>query len=202
MFKSLHSIETVKARLDKFKSKFRKDKAPLRIIIRTMNRRQIQAYDEKTGKAAKKDYLTYNVDFLGKDWLENDMAIRGHIEGMSTKPKFKTMFKLDTETGEHIPNKEYDGVVDDFYIELTDKNRKDVIQNIINNCNGSAIDRIKYYGHFNDSVGGRAFRCDLYSYDQFINSSLDELERLGRKEGGPQGTHVPFISKDRKGYMG
>jgi len=31
---------------------------------------------------------------------------------------------------------------------------------------------------------------------------MEDLERLGRKEGGPQGTHVPYKSKDGKGYHG
>ena len=39
-------------------------------------------------------------------------------------------------------------------------------------------------------------------YEQFVNSSFDELERLAWKEGGPQGTFVPYASKDNKGYHG
>jgi hypothetical protein len=42
---------TQKARLEKFKSKFKKDKGPLQIIINTMNRRQIPTFDKETGKA-------------------------------------------------------------------------------------------------------------------------------------------------------
>jgi hypothetical protein len=194
------SIITLKARLEKFKSKFKKDKGPLQIIINTMNRRQIPTFDKETGKAVKKDCLTYNVDFYGKDWLGNDMWIRQHVEGMSLKPTFHTTFKLDTETGEQVPKRELNGQDEEYYIELTDKNRKQVIQDIINNCNGSSIDQIRYYGHFNDSPDGRAFRCDLFTYDQFINSSMEEMERLGRKEGGPQG-NAPRFGKDRKPYM-
>ena len=196
-----HGVQTLKARLNKFKSKFKKDQGPLQIIINTMNRRQIPTFDE-TGKAIKKDYLTYNVDFYGKDWLGNDMWIRRHIEGMSKKPTFNTTFKLDSETGDQIPKKELNGVEDEFYIELTDKNRKKLIQDIINNCNGSSIDQIHYYGHFNDSPDGRGFRCNLYTYDQFINSSLEELERLGRKEGGPQGNALTLKQIKSKAGMG
>lgn len=73
---------------------------------------------------------------------------------------------------------------------------------IINKCNGTIIDKIIWYAHFPDSAKGRAFRCNLFSYEQFINSSFDELERLAWKEGGPQGTFVPYDSKDNKGYHG
>ena len=47
-----------------------------------------------------------------------------------------------------------------------------------------------------------SYRNNLFSYDQFINSSFDELERLAWKEGGPQGTFIPYDSKDNKGYNG
>jgi hypothetical protein len=40
------------------------------------------------------------------------------------KPKFRTTITLDPETGEHIPNKVFDGMTEEYYIELTEKNRK------------------------------------------------------------------------------
>ena len=47
-----------------------------------------------------------------------------------------------------------------------------------------------------------SYRNNLFSYDQFINSSFDELERLAGKEGEPQGRCVPYDSKGNKGYNG
>ena len=88
-----------------------------------MSRRQVITYDDK-GRAVKKDFLTWNVDYHGKDWLGNDLWIRGHIYGVHNEPKFKTTMKQDPETGEHIPNKEYVGSIEVYDIELTDKNRK------------------------------------------------------------------------------
>jgi hypothetical protein len=109
--------------------------------------------------------------------------------------------EMNYETGEHIPRKELNGSTDEYYIELTDKNRKQIIEDIINNSNGTIIDEILFYGHFTNSRLGPSFRCDKYTYDQFINSSMEELERLGRKEGGPQG-NAPRPTKDVKGYHG
>jgi hypothetical protein len=109
--------------------------------------------------------------------------------------------EMNYETGEHIPRKELNSSTDEYYIELTDNNRKQVIEEIINNSNATIIDEILFYGHFTNSSQGPSFRCNLYTYDQFINSSIEELE-LGRKERGPQGTHVPYKSKDKKQYMG
>jgi hypothetical protein len=48
------------------------------------------------------------------------------------------------------------------------------------------------------SKGGPSIRCDQYTYDQFINSSLDEMERLARTTPSP----IPYSKKDMKGYMG
>jgi len=114
----------------------------------------------------------------------------------------KVSTTLNPETGDHIPKKEYDGEVEEYYIELTDKTRKQLIEeDIINKSNGSTIDSIRFYGHFPNSPKCPSFHCDLYSYDQFINSSIDKLERLGRKEKGPQG-NAPYQSKDKKAYRG
>jgi hypothetical protein len=132
---------------------------------------------DKTGKAIKKDFLTYTTEYIGHDWLGNEMRVIANIEGVVTKPRMKVTTKLDPETGNHIPKKEYDGEVEEYYIELTDKNRKQVIEDIINKSNGSTIDNIISYGHFPGSIKGPAFRCAQFTYDQFINSSLDELER-------------------------
>jgi hypothetical protein len=121
---------------------------------------------------------------------------------MSSNCLYLSLFflALNPKTGDHIPIKEYDGEVEEYYIELTDKTSKQLIEDIINKSNVSTIDSITFYGHFPNSPKCPSFRCDLYSYDQFINSSIDELERLGRKEEGPQG-NAPYQSKDKKAYM-
>jgi hypothetical protein len=178
----------------KFKAKA---KPPLQIIIKTMNRRQIITYDEN-GKPVKKEFLTYRADYHAKDWLGNDLWIRSHLHGQFKKPKFRVTTTLDPETGEHVPKKEYDGTVDEYYIELTDKNRKQVIEEIINNSNGTIIDEILFYGHFLQSAKGIAFRSNTFTYDQFINSSFEELENLGRTTPSP----ARHLAKDKKSYMG
>jgi hypothetical protein len=189
-------ILAVKARYEKFKSKFKEDKGPLQIIIKSMHRRPKIIFD-KTGKAIKKDFLTYTTEYIGHDWLGNEMRVIDNIEGVFTKPRMKVTTKLDPETGDHIPKKEYDGEVEEYYIELTGKNRKQVIEDIINKSNGTFIENIKFYGHFPGSIKGPPFRCNQFTYDQFINCSLDELERLARTSQTP----IPYSKKDMKSYM-
>lgn len=189
-------ILAVKARYEKFKSKFKEDKGPLQIIIKSMHRRPKIIFDT-TRKAIKKNFLTYTTEYIGHDWLGNEMRVIYNIEGVFTKPRMKVTTKLDPETGDHIPKKEYDGEVEEYYIELTDKNRKQVIEDIINKSNGSAIDNIIFYEHFTGSIKGPPFRCNQSTYDQFINSSFDELERLARTSQ----TTIPYSCKDKKSYI-
>ena len=193
-----HDVRSEIERIAKFKAKFKEEKGKLQIIIRTMNRRQIITYDEN-GKAVKKEFLTYRADYHAKDWLGNDLWIREHLHGQFKRPKFRTTMEMNYETGEHIPRKEYDGTVDEYYIELTDKNRKQIIEDIINNSNGTIIDEILFYGHFLQSVKGIAFRSNIFTYDQCINSSIEELERVGRTTPSHS---LRYSDKDKKGYRG
>jgi hypothetical protein len=193
-----HGLLAEKERYDKFRSKFKEEKGPLQKIIKSMHRRPVVSFDEKTGKALRKDYLTYVTEYHGHDWLGNDLWIRDHIDGVYYKPKFRVTTTLNPETGDHVPKKEFDGMTEEYYIELTDKNRKHVIEDIINKSNGTFVENIKFYYHVPGSLKGPPFRCDQYTYDQFINSSLQELETLARKGIGT----VPYSSKDKKAYMG
>lgn len=187
-----------KERLDRFKAKHKENKGKLQIIIRSMHRRPIVTYD-KNGKAVIKDYLTYTVDYLGKDWLDNDINVLSHTHGVYRKPKFRTTTKLNPDTGDHEIKNEYNGGFEDvYYIELTDKNRKQVIQNIVNKSNGTLPENVLYYYHVPNSAKGMGFRCSIFTYDQFINSSPEELENLARSTPSP----VQHLLKDRKSYMG
>ena len=58
------------------------------------------------------------------------------------------------ETGDLILDKEYQGNKQVHDIELIDKNRKQVIQDIINNANGTFIDQVKFYYQVPDSTKG------------------------------------------------
>jgi hypothetical protein len=142
-----------KERHDKFKAKFNQEKGALQIIIKTMHRRPLISFDEN-GKAVKKDVLTYTTEYRAHDWLGNEINVMDNTEGVYYKPKFRTTTSLDPETGEHKPNKVFDGMTEEYYIELTEKNRKQVIEDIINKCNGTFIDNIKFYYHVPQSSKG------------------------------------------------
>jgi hypothetical protein len=189
-----HDVRSEIELISRFKAKA---KSPIQSIIRSMHRRQVVIFDEN-GKPVKKEFLTYRVDYYSKDWLGNEINILSHIHGYYKKPKLRTRMEMNYENGEHVPKREVDGAEEQYYIELTDKNRKQVIEDIINNSNGTIIDEILFYGHFPNSPKGIAFRCNIFTHDQFINSSFEELETLGRTTP----SQFRYSNKDKKGYMG
>jgi hypothetical protein len=115
-----HGVVSEKERHDKFKSKFKEEKGALQITIKSMHRRPIISFD-KNGNAVKKDVLTYVSEFHGYDWLGNDLWIRDHIDGVYYEPRFRVTTTLDPQTGDHIPNKVFDGMIEEYYVELTEK---------------------------------------------------------------------------------
>jgi len=194
-----HGLLVEKERCDRFKAKHKEDKAKLKKIVRTMHRRPIVTYDDKEGKTVTKDYLTYTVDYLGKDWLDNDIHVLSHTHGVYRKPKFRTTTKLNPETGDHEIKREYNGEYEDvYYIELTDKNRKQVIQDIINKSNGTLPENVLYYYHVPNSPRGMGFRCSIFTYDQILNSSPSELENIARSTPSP----MQHLVRDKKQYIG
>jgi hypothetical protein len=185
-----------KARNDKFRAKFNEEKGKLRITIRAIHRRPIEVIG-KDGRTITKDYLTYTTTFEGHDWLGNPLRVIDNIEGVHKKPKFQVTTKINPETGEYITERHQSGTETIYTIELTEKNRKKIIEDIINKSSSHPED-IKFYYHVPQTIRGISFRCSIYTYDQFINSSPEELENLARKTLSP----VQHLVKDRKDYHG
>lgn len=190
-------------RYDKFRAKFTPEKGKLRIIINTMHRRQIKQFNEKKDRQEIKEYLTYDTTYEGYDWLGNPLRNADNIEGIYHKPKFTITTTINPETGEYIYDKQLAGQETVYYIEITDKNRKKVIEDIINKSNSNP-EEIKYYYHVPDTLKGSGFRCSIYTYDQFINSSSSEMEHLARSTPSPYHKMLEqqYLAKDSKPYMG
>lgn len=142
--------------------------------------------------------LEVNSTLISKDWKNNPLRVIDYFEGFYYEPILYTVTKgRNDETGDLILDKEYQGNKQVHDIELTDKNRKQVIEDIINNSNGSFIDQIKFYYLVPDSTKGPAFRSNIYTYDQFINSSPEEVQNLAWTTVSPL-----HAAKDKKSYMG
>jgi hypothetical protein len=75
------------------------------------------------------------------------------------EPQFHTVVKgRDEETSDLILEKQSRGNIKVYDIELTDKNRKQVIADIINRATGTYRDEIKYYFQVPDSIRRSAHR--------------------------------------------
>jgi hypothetical protein len=191
------NIRSQKMFVDDFLRKVKEDKQPIQKIIQTIKRIPKVERDPKTGKAEKKDFLEVNSQLLGKDWKDNPLRVTDYYDGFHYEPIIKTTTgDMDAETGDFITNKQHQSNKKVYDIELTDKNRKQVIEDMINNATGTYRDEIKFYYDVPDSNKGMGFRCGIYTFDTWLNSSLDELENLARTTVSPL-----HSAKDKKDYM-
>lgn len=190
-----YEVRSQKIFVDDFLRKVKEDKQPIQKIITHMKRRPVVVRD-KTGKAEKKDFLEVNSHLLGKDWKDNDLRAE-YNEGYHYEPIINTTTgDRDPESGDFSMEKVHQGNKKIYDIPL-DNNRKKIIEDIINNATGTYRDEIKFNYEVPDSSKGMGFRCGIYTYDQFINSSLDELENLARTTPSP----FAHSAKDKKDYM-
>ena len=154
---------------------------------------------DKNGKPQKKDYLEVNSELHGTDWKDEKIPLVEFVEGYHYEPVINSRTgRRDFETGDFSMIKEHQGNRQVHDIELTDKNRKQVIEEIINNATGTYTDEIKFYYQVPNTSNAMGFRCGIYTYDQFINSSSDELERLARTTP----SNLEHSIKDNKTYHG
>jgi hypothetical protein len=186
-----------KNQLNDFLRRANEQQATIQKIIQTMKRIPKLTYD-KDGKAVKKDYLEVNSTLHAKSWEGNTLApVIDYFEGYHYEPEFTTTYRRDMETGDMVASKTFGGDKKVYDIELTDKNRKQIVSDIINNSLGSSIEQIKFYYQVPDSLRGAGHRDGNYTYDQFINSSLEEMENIAWTRPIPA-----HLAKDNKSYHG
>jgi hypothetical protein len=193
-----HDIAGQKMHVDDFARKVKEEKAPIQKIITTMKRIPKVIRDEKTGQARKIDVLEVHSELRGVDWKGNPLRVIDYYDGFYYQPVFQTVTKgRDDDTGDLIMEKQNMGIDKIHTIELTDKNRKQVIQDIINRATGTYTDDILFYFQVPTSIRGSGHRDSNYSYGEFISSSPEEMENLAWSR--PLPLHA---NKDRKGYLG
>ena len=146
-----------------------------------MHRRNVIEYDEE-GKPVKKNYLTYMADYHCKNWNGVDYWIRDHEHGVFENTKFTAQISPpNPETGRSTTTEVRSGSEKVYYIELTDKNRVDTINQILNSAPATIVENIQWYGHFPDSIYAMGRRDNTFSQEQFINSSYEEMLNLSNR---------------------
>jgi hypothetical protein len=192
-----HAVEYEKMCVDDFLRKVKEDKGPIQKIITYMKRMPKVVRDEK-GIATEKDFLEVHSELRGVDWKDNFLRVTDYFDGLYYEPIIYTVTKgRDDETGDLILDKQHQGDRKVHDIELTDKNRKQVISDIINNATGTYTNEIKFYYQVPDSIRGPSHRDDSFTYDQFINSSPEEMANITWTRPSPI-----HSNKDKKPYMG
>ena len=154
-----HDVTQQKIFLDTFLSRVKEDKMPLQKIIMTMKRIPIVVRDESTGIATRKDFLEVNSQLHSKDWKGDHLWVREYLEGWHYEPEFSTTTRQDLVTGDLIADKQHQGNKKVHDIELTDKNRKEIIDSILNDAVGTFRDEIKFYYEVPNSGNAMGFRC-------------------------------------------
>jgi hypothetical protein len=193
-----NDIAGQKRHVDDFVRKVKEDKGPIQKIITTMKRIPKVVRDEKTGQARKIDVLEVHSELRGYDWKNNPLRVIDYYDGFYYRPEFRTVTKgRDDDTGDLILEKQQMGIDKIHTIELKEKTRRQTIDKIINNATGTYRDEILFYYQVPSSVKGAGHRDGSYTYDQFINSSPEEMEHIAWTR--PLPLHA---NKDRKGYMG
>jgi hypothetical protein len=168
-------------------------------ISRMFRLRGLEYYKDKDGreKSRVKEFLTYDVNLEGLNWLGN--TIKAHLshEGRCDEPKKRVSVTVD-ENGRQHAQYVMSGLRDKHYIPFSKKTVDDFLEKTRTDNN-----TVIYYGRITDGPGSikERFRCNGYSYEQFVNTEWEDFEELAKRQGGPTGK-IKWIPEDRKKYIG
>ncbi|MGI0021984.1 MAG: hypothetical protein ACRD9Q_03885, partial [Nitrososphaeraceae archaeon] len=173
--------------------------------ISTMHRqRALEYYKDKTTQKEKsriKEYLTYNVRISGVDWLGNPLRANLEFEGKCNEPVKRIKIKAD-ENGRQHAEYHMSGLRYKFYIPFTMKAVDDILEKT-----GTDKDTVIYYGKFGGTAGSSTanmlpgYRCNEYTYEQFVNTDWKDFEELSKKVGGPTGKSKWTDEKQKKVFV-
>jgi hypothetical protein len=185
-----HGAQHFFSRLDQSK--------PLVITIETMSRIRAPEYyvDNGIERYQVKEFLTWSVKLNGLDygaeplecWLEHEGRCEFPIKKIRVtedkygKKKSEYVFSRETRHQYYVP---FSRKVVDSLLEQTETDK----------------DSIVYYAKFGEYPNAKTMksRNNLYNYEQFVNSTWDELVSLDRRPGGPTGLAVnPILSNVTK----
>ena len=191
---SLHEYGQLE-RLRIIDSILRPEKGIERMITRLT--RQIVRQKDKLGKTISKEVLIIGGEFQGYSYYDEPFGM-SFEEGVYRKPRMVKIYKgrqrIDPETGNDLGSYEASGSITEYTTEVPKDaaKRKALIDKIIDNSQGDPND-IKYY--FKDNVSGS--RDPTFSYQQFCDSSIDDLLDLSKRGAGELGPGY-FLDRDGK----
>jgi hypothetical protein len=165
-------------------------------VVTTMTRQLVPTKDDK-GRTIKKEYLTYQGYYSGI--THKGVEYHANFEiGTYKQPRIvpNPNIRYDPKTGDPIGNeKSLSGVETVYEIEVpkSKTERKKLVDEIISD---NLPENILYYFNNEDEPMGRS--DSTFSYDDFVNYSIDELRNLSSKGGG---SLTPGIWRDADGKL-
>jgi uncharacterized membrane-anchored protein YjiN (DUF445 family) len=159
-------------RVHDFKEDFLQRAAPpIKFHVNSFMR--LMAVDYDTPNQARKEFMTYSVDWLAKDFMGDDITeqqVLEHIEGV-----YQEQLKKKVTNQGRITGYERTGERTRYYIPW---NRK-AMDKLIDESVGSDKDTIRYTVKFQSNR-------TQFTYEQFATLSYQELDELQQKHKEPR----------------
>ena len=186
--------DSIYGQLRRFRRIISKSKGEPKKIITHMARQLIST--RENGKPTKKEYLTYQGYYEVKD--HRGVPDHANLEvGKYERPKIvaNPSRKYNRDTGEPIgPEFIFSGreIVYTIEVPKSKTERKKLIDEIIGD---NEPESIKYYFKSHDEL---ARRDSTFSYQNFVDCSIEELRKLSFQGGGDK---TPGIWRDNDGKL-
>jgi hypothetical protein len=143
---------------------------PVRSVTRIVRTKAID-WEDKYHK--DKQFLYWFEDWSGKDWLGRDIApVTDHLQGVYDKV---IMEDIVNDFGD-VEGSKFKETRKVHYIPFSKK----AVDEIISTSNNTDKNNIKFI------FKGNQMRTGDFTYEQFCNSTWDEMEEISRIAGGPK----------------
>ena len=113
---------------NKFLSQVDLSKGKIKVKVNTMIRQL--APDWNTEREDRKEYLTFNSDWIAKNYLGVNIYVRGHIEGVFMDQQRELVTRKDQRTGEESAYYQKATPRETFYIPFTKKKVEEILNEL------------------------------------------------------------------------
>jgi len=165
-------------------------------IVTSISRQLINTRDEKTGRPTKTEFITYRGFYRGTTRKGEEYHADFEI-GKYQRPRivYNSDIRYNPKTGEPVGDEKIlSGSETVYTIEVpkSKTERKKLIDEVIGD---NFTEEIKYYFKSFDELPRRD---PTFSYDDFVNCSIQELSKLSYQGGG---SRTPGIWRDNDGKL-
>jgi hypothetical protein len=178
-------------RPDKFEYRFLNqvdiDQGKVKVEVTRMFR--LRGIDYSTEKREKKEYLLFESNWYGKNWLGEELSVQ-HTEGSyREQTKVLRYDKPDPETGRVEAYYIKGQPREVYFIPFTKKKVDEILTGQhpfgTDSVNITDPEKVIYYGKFGDILGIPSFRCMDYTYEHFTTPEWTDFLNLAIRAGGP-----------------